>query len=153
MKSPVSHRIVKLALVTGLAALFALLTVGSVLATTPPDRTSHLLSSSAAQLLPRPSATAHSLAVGVTPTAEDDPVNPQPADRDNTNALQPLLSDVPAESGGIFFTGSVPLISSTLSQDWGDFDRDGNLDLALGTSRGISIYHNLKGQLVLSKTL
>ena len=34
MKSPVSHRIVKLALVTGLAALFALLTVGSVLATT-----------------------------------------------------------------------------------------------------------------------
>ena len=33
------------------------------------------------------------------------------------------------------------------SVDWGDFDRDGNLDLAVGGSQGTTIYRNLGGQL------
>ena len=38
-------------------------------------------------------------------------------------------------------------IGGTISQDWGDFDRDGDLDLALGSSRGVSVYHNEDGTL------
>ncbi|MBN1261902.1 MAG: DUF11 domain-containing protein, partial [Anaerolineae bacterium] len=37
----------------------------------------------------------------------------------------------------------------TISQDWGDFDRDGDLDLALGASLGASIYRNEHGSLQL----
>ncbi len=50
-------------------------------------------------------------------------------------------------NGNLIAGNSISLISGTLSQDWGDFDRDGYLDLALGSSSGISIYHNLSGQL------
>jgi uncharacterized repeat protein (TIGR01451 family) len=35
----------------------------------------------------------------------------------------------------------------TIGQDWGDYDRDGNLDLVLGSSLGASIYHNVNGRL------
>ncbi|MBI3959308.1 MAG: VCBS repeat-containing protein [Chloroflexi bacterium] len=35
----------------------------------------------------------------------------------------------------------------TLSLDWGDFDRDGDLDLALGSSLGTTIYRNEGGRL------
>ncbi len=35
----------------------------------------------------------------------------------------------------------------TLSLDWGDFDRDGDLDLALGSSVGTTIYRNEGGRL------
>ncbi|MGB5047726.1 MAG: FG-GAP-like repeat-containing protein [Caldilineaceae bacterium] len=35
----------------------------------------------------------------------------------------------------------------TLSLDWGDFDRDGDLDLALGSSVGTAIYRNDNGRL------
>ena len=35
----------------------------------------------------------------------------------------------------------------TLSLDWGDFDRDGDLDLALGSSVGTAIYRNEGGRL------
>lgn len=35
----------------------------------------------------------------------------------------------------------------TLSLDWGDFDRDGDLDLALGSSVGTIIYRNENGRL------
>jgi uncharacterized repeat protein (TIGR01451 family) len=35
----------------------------------------------------------------------------------------------------------------TISQDWGDFDRDGYLDLALGSSLGASVYRNVRGRL------
>jgi uncharacterized repeat protein (TIGR01451 family) len=38
-------------------------------------------------------------------------------------------------------------IGGTISQDWGDFDRDGDLDLALGSSRGASVYRNEDGAL------
>jgi uncharacterized repeat protein (TIGR01451 family) len=39
-------------------------------------------------------------------------------------------------------------VVGTLSQDWGDFDRDGYLDLALGSSIGTAIYRNENGRLV-----
>ncbi len=58
-----------------------------------------------------------------------------------------------AGNANISVTRLVTLANATLSQDWGDFDRDGYLDLALGSTSGISIYHNLAGQLVLSATL
>ncbi len=51
------------------------------------------------------------------------------------------------KDGNLIASNASSLISGTLSQDWGDFDRDGFLDLALGTSSGISVYHNLAGQL------
>ncbi|MBN2393284.1 MAG: VCBS repeat-containing protein [Anaerolineae bacterium] len=38
-------------------------------------------------------------------------------------------------------------IGGTISQDWGDFDRDGDLDLALGSALGTTIYLNNKGTL------
>lgn len=38
-------------------------------------------------------------------------------------------------------------MGGTLSQDWGDFDRDGDLDLALGSSLGTTIYRNDGGVL------
>ncbi|MFN2157765.1 MAG: FG-GAP repeat domain-containing protein, partial [Anaerolineae bacterium] len=37
----------------------------------------------------------------------------------------------------------------TLSIDWGDFDRDGDLDLALGSTSGTSVYRNDGGRLIL----
>jgi uncharacterized repeat protein (TIGR01451 family) len=37
----------------------------------------------------------------------------------------------------------------TLSIDWGDFDRDGDLDLALGSTSGTSVYRNEGGRLAL----
>lgn len=37
----------------------------------------------------------------------------------------------------------------TIAQDWGDFDLDGDLDLALGSSLGTSIYRNDDGALTL----
>ena len=39
-------------------------------------------------------------------------------------------------------------LGGTLSQDWGDFDRDGYLDLALGSSLGPTVYRNDHGRLV-----
>jgi uncharacterized repeat protein (TIGR01451 family) len=33
------------------------------------------------------------------------------------------------------------------AQDWGDYDKDGYLDLALGTSSQVSVYHNDEGKL------
>lgn len=49
------------------------------------------------------------------------------------------LSDVPtwlsSDHGG------------TLSLDWGDFDRDGDLDLALGSTAGTTVYENVEGRL------
>src|SRR5579859_3396435 len=38
-------------------------------------------------------------------------------------------------------------LGGTLSQDWGDFDGDGQLDLVLGSSLGVSVYKNVGGQL------
>lgn len=39
-------------------------------------------------------------------------------------------------------------LGGTLSQDWGDFDRDGYLDLVLGSSLGPTIYRNDQGRLI-----
>ncbi|MCA1553113.1 MAG: VCBS repeat-containing protein, partial [Chloroflexi bacterium] len=38
-------------------------------------------------------------------------------------------------------------LGGTISQDWADYDRDGNLDLALASSIGTSVYHNNNGKL------
>lgn len=38
-------------------------------------------------------------------------------------------------------------LGGTISQDWGDYDRDGDLDLALASSIGLSIYRNDSGRL------
>ena len=39
-------------------------------------------------------------------------------------------------------------LGGTISQDWGDFDRDGSLDLALASSVGVGVYRNEAGHLV-----
>ncbi|MEO6061522.1 MAG: FG-GAP-like repeat-containing protein, partial [Thermoflexales bacterium] len=38
-------------------------------------------------------------------------------------------------------------IGGNITMDWGDFDRDGFLDLALGAPSGVSVYRNENGQL------
>ncbi len=38
-------------------------------------------------------------------------------------------------------------VGGTLSMDWADFDGDGDLDLALGSTLGISVYRNVAGSL------
>ncbi len=50
------------------------------------------------------------------------------------------LSDTPT-----WFSSDV---GGTLSMDWADFDGDGSLDLALGSTLGTTIYHNENGRLV-----
>lgn len=49
------------------------------------------------------------------------------------------LSSVPA-----WYSGD---LGGTISQDWGDFDRDGLLDLVLGSSVGTTVYRNDAGTL------
>jgi hypothetical protein len=39
-------------------------------------------------------------------------------------------------------------LGGTLSQDWADYNNDGNLDLALGSSVGTTVYRNNSGRLV-----
>ncbi|MFP4345107.1 MAG: FG-GAP repeat domain-containing protein, partial [Anaerolineales bacterium] len=56
------------------------------------------------------------------------------------------------EGGGEATISSAPTWFSedaggTISQDWGDFDRDGDLDLVLGSSLGASVYRNDEGTL------
>ena len=52
----------------------------------------------------------------------------------------PLLSSAPLTSLAAIPTG-------TFSLDWGDMDRDGDLDLALGSTQGTAVYPNQGGQL------
>ena len=54
---------------------------------------------------------------------------------------QPSLANAPT-----WFSSDV---GGTLSQDWGDFNGDGQLDLVLGSSLGVSVYINRNGQLKL----
>jgi uncharacterized repeat protein (TIGR01451 family) len=70
-----------------------------------------------------------------------------------SNELQ-LVSHVRIDSDGGASVSSVPTwfsedLGGTISQDWGDFDRDGDLDLALGSSLGTSVYGNENGRLTL----
>ncbi len=44
-------------------------------------------------------------------------------------------------------------VGGTLSMDWGDFDRDGDLDLVLGSTVGTTVYRNNASQLELFWTL
>lgn len=44
-------------------------------------------------------------------------------------------------------------VGGTLSMDWGDFDRDGDLDLALGSTVATTVYRNNNGKLDLFWTL
>ena len=67
---------------------------------------------------------------------------------ERSDSANPRESRSASASSSPIVSGSIELISGTLSQDWGDFDRDGYLDLALGTTDGISVYHNLSGQLI-----
>ncbi len=38
-------------------------------------------------------------------------------------------------------------LGGTIAQDWGDFDHDGRLDLALASSTGTTVYRNVNGQM------
>ncbi len=55
---------------------------------------------------------------------------------------QPSISPVPTWLSKDF--------GGTLSQDWGDFNNDGQLDLAMGSSLGTTVYRNNQGQLTRS---
>jgi uncharacterized repeat protein (TIGR01451 family) len=63
-----------------------------------------------------------------------------------------LTVEVLLEVSGEAAVSSVPTwfshdVGGTISQDWGDFDRDGFLDLVLGSSVGVSVYRNEGGSL------
>jgi uncharacterized repeat protein (TIGR01451 family) len=58
------------------------------------------------------------------------------------------------EQGGATTLSNTPTwfsqdVGGTLSMDWADFDGDGDLDLALGSTLGISVYRNVAGRLEL----
>jgi len=58
-------------------------------------------------------------------------------DADGEVSLSDAATWVSSDAGG------------TLSLDWGDFDRDGALDLAIGSTVGTAVYRNEDGRLVL----
>ena len=68
----------------------------------------------------------------------------------NSNILS-IVAHVPIEEGEAGIS-DVPTwfsddVGGTIDQDWGDFDLDGDLDLALGSSLGASVYRNDDGDL------
>jgi uncharacterized repeat protein (TIGR01451 family) len=139
MKPSTLHNLKRLTLVIGLALSFGLLTVSSTLATGAGDLTG--LPASSAQPLEPPARAVERAAEArgsdrVEAAAE---AAPQASRLDSSTAISPA--------------GTTQLTTDALSQDWGDFDRDGYLDLALGTTSGISIYHNLNGRLEFSASL
>jgi uncharacterized repeat protein (TIGR01451 family) len=139
MKPSTLHNLKKLMLVIGLALSFGLLTVSSTLATSPSVPTD--LAASAAQLVGQAGRTVEENAEAPVPdrVVATTETAPPASQLDDTAAISPA--------------GSTSLVAGALNQDWGDFDRDGYLDLALGTANGISIYHNLNGRLVFSTSL
>ncbi len=136
MKSPILRNLTKLMLVNGLAVFFGLITFSSTLATAGGASTG------------QPPAQVGQTMVGASAI----PAAANGSDVVLVDAASPEVS-LPASALSITTTRSDQLIPGVFSQDWGDFDRDGYLDLALGTSQGISIYHNLRGQLVFSRSL
>ncbi|NLF00856.1 MAG: DUF11 domain-containing protein, partial [Anaerolineales bacterium] len=78
--------------------------------------------------------------------------DPGPIYADGNDSLS-LVAHIRVETDGGAGVSDVPTwfsedIGGTISQDWGDFDRDGDLDLTLGSSLGTSIYRNDNGELV-----
>jgi uncharacterized repeat protein (TIGR01451 family) len=103
------------------------------------------LSAAPAQAAPQPKPTALLLPPIVPAPRHSEPSLPKVDVRD---MQREAARSTTTASSTPTVSGSIELLSGTLSQDWGDFDRDGYLDLALGTSSGISVYHNLAGQLI-----
>jgi uncharacterized repeat protein (TIGR01451 family) len=151
MKSPFLRNLTKLALVNSLALIFGLLTINSI--------------SVAAPLVPAPPDEVSTLVAGtLQPSGSHEPSTQLPSSTNDRQSQDRRLPDAgkadnpyaPREavftnrSGDGPLIGLTDLIGGALSQDWGDYDRDGYLDLALGTSSGISIYHSISGVLTTS---
>ncbi len=144
MKSQILRNLKKIALVNGLALLFVLITFSSTLATATSiqgnQSTADLYRLSSLQT-DRPAAVGS--IIQAMPAEDRVSPNPQAAPQTNSSSGSSLLA-VPEVA---------TLISGTLSQDWGDFDRDGYLDLALGTYDGVTLYHNNGVQLAFSQAI
>jgi len=81
------------------------------------------------------------------PFGSSDPVTfPTPDVKTTVRAKIGQLGQSSLASAPTWFSGDA---GGTLSQDWGDFNGDGQLDLVLGSSLGASVYVNQNGQLKL----
>ncbi|GIV84418.1 MAG: hypothetical protein KatS3mg052_1425 [Candidatus Roseilinea sp.] len=77
---------------------------------------------------------------------EADAISPLPTNVVQTTVRLPVQNTGDAQLAGIATWLSADL-GGTIDQDWGDFDRDGRPDLALGSSNGASVYRNVAGVL------
>jgi uncharacterized repeat protein (TIGR01451 family) len=156
MKSHFLRNLTKLALVNCLALIFGLLTINSISVAAPLVPTVQR---------PAPPAPVSTLAAGILqPSGSHESDTQLPSSTHDRQSQDRRLPDVGKadkphiqkevgftnRSGAGPLVGLTDLISGALSQDWGDYDRDGYLDLALGTSSGISIYHSISGVLTTS---
>ena len=79
-------------------------------------------------------------------------VNGRPETEQSNDLLLRVLLRI--DEGGTTILSDTPTwfsedVGGTLSMDWGDFDGDGDLDLALGSTVGTSVYRNNSGNLEL----
>lgn len=69
----------------------------------------------------------------------------------NTNPANATVRTFIPQNGQSSFARTATWYSEdfggTISQDWGDFDRDGDVDMVLGSSVGTTVYQNNNGQL------
>jgi hypothetical protein len=84
-----------------------------------------------------PAVTTPTLKASIAPSEESTP----------TSVLDLLLFEAGLSPGSPVFS-SADMPAGTFSMDWGDLDRDGDLDLALGSTQGTIVYQNTNGQLV-----
>ncbi|MCS7060119.1 MAG: FG-GAP-like repeat-containing protein [Anaerolineae bacterium] len=75
---------------------------------------------------------------------EADSLSPLPSNIAQTTVRLPVRHTGDAQLSSVATWLSADL-GGTMQQDWGDFDRDGLLDLALGSSNGASVYRNVAG--------